>query len=221
MKTFVFLFVTLLLCISAKKKHSFLQKSQTCQNGTYLFGGACAPCFFGCLNCNSMENCTECDTENNYIPSEMIAGFCTCKPNFYIKLDYKTNKFSCQPLPSEKESGKKKHFSRQGDCQKGTFPHGSACIPCLNGCLSCSSFDKCTECDVEKHFVLSKPMIGFCTCEAGFYFKWDGKTSQFSCAAKAACGANCLECNPVGDLCTRCEQDFSLNNQSVCVAKTS
>jgi proprotein convertase subtilisin/kexin type 5 len=100
-----------------------------CNPGLYDSGvSTCSQCNSPCVNCNgpSLYNCTSCIT--GYILMGSI-----CMPNIVCS-NYFYDGFCVNT------------------CPETTYPATNICLPCINGCLTCTSSTQCSLCISGRYF---------------------------------------------------------------------
>ena len=185
-----------------------------CPSATYPSGQSCLPCSTGCNSCADIKNCNLCTK-----PNIVMAGICSpkCNPGFVPNPDGTkciqcpqqecsdcnvTNTASCNTCFIPNFLYKNKCFKL---CPKGTYPDGSNCIDCPNGCLSCSS-DQCDGCNnglkLKGNDCVDK-------CGKGYF---DAGAKCDKCLV-----SNCEACSPANN-CTKCDDtSYLLSSTLTCV----
>mmetsp|Transcript_26542 Transcript_26542/g.26193 ORF Transcript_26542/g.26193 Transcript_26542/m.26193 type:complete len:490 (-) Transcript_26542:34-1503(-) len=165
----------------------------SCPNGQYGHQGVCVYCQSTCLTCNSSSECTQCYPGMHFSSN----GTCECSGTDEIfnpttKTCEGCSNCTCSD-PSEVYDPVTKTCV---SCPNGKYAHSGLCYPCQSTCLTCSSYNVCTECYSGMH------LSSNATCEC------DNSEQTFD-QSKKACGdcsdsQNGCENNSCGEGCNLC-----------------
>lgn len=133
----------------------------------------------GCITCASPPVCTLCDTANNFVLNNT---YCVCDLGYFFNgsacivctdtLDACTSCVSsslCLTCLSNFTDVK-------GNCECMTQYYRfdfNTCLPCLPGCLDCTSTTNCLLCDSDSNFTL---ITGICECLPGMFLNMSSET---------------------------------------------
>ncbi|GAT97120.1 hypothetical protein CL6EHI_065240 [Entamoeba histolytica] len=184
-------------------KESFIQTNEVecvmkngvcrvCPDGYYSNRITCDKCGEKCISCKDNTKCRLC--EKGYSVDEN--GNCV-----NTTIPYCTNKIDNFCI----------------SCENGYYPNGITCEPCMNGCITCISKDKCQRCSSEfllnndkcitKEEAKKDKCISIGTnecreCEESYYIQ------EGQCESCENIVTHCLKCNPMKGICITCEHEY-------------
>ena len=188
-----------------------------------------------CIECDSNEyslvhgDTVECilkttilnDNSNNYFTDDDGINYYSCSDSFYhsvencLKCNNKETCLSCQNgylllnsnnLCLSNSDLKKNKYVLINNVYK-------ACSELMKGCETCTSGDKCTECNISYDLDINDKCIPTALSLTRYYK--DPTTGKYISCEEIT---NCEECSS-GTECTKCKSGYELDSTSTCIEK--
>ena len=222
MKVLLFCLFTLLLCLSAKKRHLVRQDEQaTCSpNCKDCLEGTCFECNEGFIlnfannvcevapmtcptNCKNCTTTTTCDECNEYFK---LNDQKVCCSEGCLECDRGAS-LSCKKCAESLIIGK------YGNCVNTVCPEGQYfnseqefCAHCNFGCAKCNSANQCLACNQTMGTTFNSQ--GECRCPNGSFLNFQEKICQ-------TCGVDCLKCSR-NNYCFQCKEGLVFKKNEGC-----
>ncbi|KRW98553.1 Insulin-like growth factor binding protein, N-terminal [Pseudocohnilembus persalinus] len=201
----------------------FLAWDGQCQDNCYMYGleyfldsefvcHKCSEEIEGCLKCVNEHECVECDVSRNLYLKDGVCQVCDTDAGFFINNgkceicdDYVEGCLNCLDdyycIECDIQHG---YTLQDGECvncddQYGTIFFNYQCLECgkfeaLEGCLDCSDYQTCTQCDLSEGYILkNNGKCEKCPIENGYFIRYN----------------RCLKCDDYMSGCTLCQNSYS------------
>ncbi|XP_035217440.1 extracellular matrix protein FRAS1-like [Stegodyphus dumicola] len=184
-----------------------------CHLGYFPLNGLCQACNYNCHHCISASTCLRCK-------GDLVLQFGECVPQCSnqhyvdtVSRECKECSWECHtcrgPLPTDCTSCMPGKLFEDGacvdQCSNRFFQNGSLCQTCDLKCLTCSTLNKCTSCDLP--LLLLK---GECIDDCGA-----GRYADFEKLICKECSSGCAFCLSA-EQCDLCKNGFYLY-EAACV----
>ena len=203
-------------CKECKDDEDLINQCKICNEGYYLEENSNKT---ECVSCNKIEDCMECNEDNN----KLICNKCR---EGYELINNSCIEKNCEIGANEKCSSCKLVKDKKKECytcNEGYFlkENSTICSKCtINNCKKCSFINNkeiCNEClDTFIAKTEENELIKSCECEYGYKLT-DGFCKKIKNCNKIE---DCMECNEENNklICNRCREGYELINNS-CIEK--
>lgn len=204
----------------------------SCVDGFYLEGTKCLPCGANCLQCNSAEDCTLCNStyyslngvcvgcnESCHICHDSTNNCDVCKDGYYFNAFHRCVKCTIEHCD-------KCNSTHCLDCAPEYYPlDDGSCSPCAPECYECygPTADDCYQCDPGYYLdnryrvcIKCHESCDYCTgptdlqcinCSSGYFLSIGEINTQC-----VKCERNCIKCTNVTN-CLECEDGYYRNTE--------
>ncbi|OMJ84665.1 hypothetical protein SteCoe_14186 [Stentor coeruleus] len=163
-----------------------------CNIGFYEENGACPMCNLNCLDCDNSYSCTAC---KEFTVGPTTEGACPCQDGYGKDLTF----YNCNLCSDLNCVLCGSNYQICTLCQDGYFLLDGACYLCEDTCETCLTYESCSTCKLNSHFVLN-----YCECDMTY-----GRNPIKSCSS---CTEYCQYCTNDYSICDSCFDSYYLSD---------